>query len=64
MTDVDKTRPDVECAIFAELALMQTANNVTIAALRYVHGRLERGMNAADIGALMNGVTTAFGGTP
>ena len=45
------------CRIFkspAELALMQAANDVTIAALRHVHGRLERGMNAADISALMD----------
>ena len=33
----------------AELALMQTANDVTIGALRYVHERIERGMSAADI---------------
>lgn len=48
----------------AELALMQTANDVTIAALRYVHGRVERGMAGADIGALMNGATVALGGSP
>ncbi len=35
----------------AELALMQTANNVTLTALRYVHDRIERGMSAADIGS-------------
>ncbi len=48
----------------AELALMQTANDVTIAALRYVHGHVERGMTGADLGALMNGATVALGGSP
>jgi len=48
----------------AELALMQTANNVTLAALRYVRGRIERGMSAADIGSLMNSATIALGGSP
>ena len=47
----------------AELALMQTANDVTIAALRYVHGHVERGMAGADLGALMNGATVALGRT-
>jgi Xaa-Pro dipeptidase len=48
----------------AELALMQTANDVTIAALRYVHGRIDRGMTAPDIADLMNAATTALGGSP
>jgi Xaa-Pro dipeptidase len=48
----------------AELALMQTANDVTIAALRYVHGHVERGMSGADLGTLMNGATAALGGSP
>jgi Xaa-Pro dipeptidase len=48
----------------AELALMQTANDVTITALRYVHAHVERGMSGADIGALMNGATVALGGSP
>ena len=48
----------------AELALMQIANDVTIAALRHVHGRIERGMSSADLGALMNSVTIALGGSP
>jgi Xaa-Pro dipeptidase len=48
----------------AELSLMQTANDVTITALRYVHQRVERGMNASDIATLMNGATTALGGSP
>jgi Xaa-Pro dipeptidase len=48
----------------AELTLMQTANDVTITALRYVHAHVERGMSGADIGALMNGATVALGGSP
>jgi Xaa-Pro dipeptidase len=48
----------------AELALMQTANDVTLTALRYVHAHAERGMRGADIGALMNSATLALGGSP
>ncbi len=48
----------------AELALMQTANDVTISALRYVHAHVERGMSGPEIGALMNGATVALGGSP
>ncbi|MGC1304829.1 MAG: Xaa-Pro peptidase family protein, partial [Caulobacteraceae bacterium] len=46
----------------AELALMQTANDITIAALRHVHGRVEAGMGSKDIAALMNAATLALGG--
>jgi Xaa-Pro dipeptidase len=48
----------------AELALMQTANDVTLAALRFVHGQVERGMGSEDIGGLMDRATTALGGAP
>ena len=48
----------------AELALMQTANNVTIAALGYVHGKVQAGMNSADIAALMDKTTRSLGGAP
>ena len=48
----------------AELALMQAANNVTIEALRFVHARVQSGMNQAEIAALMNGATAALGGSP
>jgi Xaa-Pro dipeptidase len=47
-----------------ELALMQAATDVTIAAYRYTHGRIERGMTPAQIGAIMNGATEALGGSP
>jgi len=45
----------------AELALMQTANDVTIEALRYVHARVDRGMSASVIAAMMNDATLALG---
>ena len=48
----------------AELALMQAATNVTIAAYRWVHPRVEAGMTGADIGALMDAATRKLGGTP
>jgi Xaa-Pro dipeptidase len=47
----------------AELALMQSANNVTIAALRHTHARVEAGMSGADILALMVSATQALGGS-
>jgi len=46
-----------------ELALMQAANNVTIAALRYTHGRVEAGMQGSDIFAMMVSATQALGGS-
>jgi Xaa-Pro dipeptidase len=48
----------------AELALMQIANNVTIEALRILHGRVTQGMNSEDISALMDRTTIALGGAP
>ncbi len=48
----------------AELALLQTANDVTIEALRQVHAKVSRGMSAADIMALMDNATVALGATP
>jgi len=48
----------------AELALLQAANNVTIAALRYVHAHVEAGMRSTDLARMMNEATTALGGTP
>jgi Xaa-Pro dipeptidase len=46
----------------AELALMQSANDVTIAALRYVHGRIGAGMQASDILDLVTSATGQLGG--
>ena len=53
------------CRMFkspAELALMQIANDVTLAALRYAHAHLELGMHTADVVALMDRTTAALGG--
>jgi Xaa-Pro dipeptidase len=47
----------------AELALMQAANDVTIAALRYVHEQIEAGMRASDIMELMIRATEELGGS-
>jgi len=47
----------------AELALMQAANDVTIAALRQVHGRIAAGMQATDIFGLVVSATGQLGGT-
>jgi len=46
----------------AELALMQAANDVTIAALRHVHGRVQAGMTQKDIAGMMDAATVALGG--
>jgi len=45
----------------AELALMQAANNVTIAAIRYVHERVAKGMKASDLLAMIVEATTQLG---
>jgi len=55
------------CRMFksaAELALLQKANDVTMAAYRHVHANLDRAMLPADISALMNEATRALGGQP
>ena len=48
----------------AEIALMQTATDVTIAAYRHVHSRIRAGMTNHDIGARMDAATGALGGSP
>ncbi len=48
----------------SELALMQVANDITIAALRQVHAAVQPGMSGKDIGALMDKATVALGGSP
>ena len=47
----------------AELALMQSANNVTLAAIRHVHGRIEAGMSGSDIMKILVEATEALGGS-
>src|SRR3546814_5851601 len=41
----------------AELALMQTATDVTIAAYRWLYPRIENGMRQQDVSALMSAAT-------
>ncbi len=48
----------------AELALMQAANNVTLAALRHVHGNVRPGMRPDEIAAMTDAATVALGGEP
>lgn len=55
------------CRMFkspVELALMQLANDVTLAALRYVHAHLELGMHTRDVSDLMDRTTAELGATP
>ncbi|HEY5756766.1 MAG TPA: Xaa-Pro peptidase family protein [Steroidobacter sp.] len=47
----------------AELALMQVANDVTIAALRQVYSSIAVGMSGADVMNAMASATEALGGT-
>jgi Xaa-Pro aminopeptidase len=46
-----------------EIALMQLATDVTIAAYRWTHKRIEAGMTPGDIAALMSAATQGLGGT-
>lgn len=48
----------------AEIALMQMATDVTIAAYCWTQPRVERGMTGAEIGALMTTATRKLGGSP
>lgn len=45
-----------------ELALMQRATDVTIAAYRWIHPRVEKGMTGREIGAWMDAATVKLGG--
>ena len=47
-----------------EIALMQMATDVTIAAYRWTWPRVEAGMTPSDVGALMNAATQKLGGSP
>jgi Xaa-Pro dipeptidase len=46
----------------AEIALMQTANEITLAALKHTHAAVKPGMAPAEIEALMVAATRALGG--
>jgi Xaa-Pro dipeptidase len=47
-----------------EIALMQLATDVTIAAYRWTLPRIEKGMSQDQIGAIMNAATRKLGGEP
>lgn len=48
----------------AEIALMQIANDVTMAAYRHVYDNVELGMASADLSALMSDATRRLGARP
>jgi Xaa-Pro dipeptidase len=48
----------------AELALLQAANRITLAAMRFAHAHVAIGMRQADIGSLVDSATVALGGAP
>ena len=47
----------------AELALMQAANDITMAAYKHIYPQIELGMSQFDISALMSQTTEALGGS-
>jgi len=47
-----------------EIALMQKASDVTVAAYRWTHARVEKGMSPGDVGALMTAAMRKLGGSP
>lgn len=48
----------------AEIALMQAANDVTMAAYRHVHANLDSHMSPSDISTMMTAATRELGGNP
>ena len=48
----------------SEIALMQAANDITLAAYREIYPKVEAGMTGPDISALMNEATRKHGGAP
>jgi len=48
----------------AELALMQSAADITVAALRAIHPQIQAGFAPSIIGQLFNDAVTGMGGTP
>lgn len=48
----------------AEIALMQVANDITLAAYRHVHQNVERGNRPEEIATMMNSATRQLGGEP
>ena len=58
------TRPCRMIKSAAEIALMQKATDVTMAAYAYVYPRVKVGMAPHEIMEMMNGATAALGGAP
>jgi Xaa-Pro dipeptidase len=58
----DLVRPCRMIKSAAELALLQAANDVTIAALKHVHGKVEAGMQRPDIMRMLVEATETLGG--
>lgn len=55
------------CRMFksaSEIALMQKASDITLAAYRHIHPKVEAGMTGADISAMMSDATRKLGGAP
>ena len=55
------------CRMFktpAEIALMQTATDITVAAINHTIPRITVGMTPSDISAMINAATTTMGGAP
>ncbi len=48
----------------AELALMQRAADVTMAAYRWIYPRVDAGMTGGDVAGMMNAATARLGGAP
>ena len=48
----------------AELALMQIASDITIAAYAHIHPKIEAGMPSGDVSAMMSAAMKALGGDP
>lgn len=46
----------------AEIALMQTSNDITLAAYRHIYPKVELGMSQGDISAMMSEATRQLGG--
>ncbi len=47
----------------AEIALMQKASDITIAAYKHIHPRIEAGMSPSDVSAMMSAATQKLGGS-
>jgi Xaa-Pro aminopeptidase len=46
----------------AEIALMQTASDITMAAYKHIHPKIEAGMSAAELSEMMSAATRELGG--